>query len=167
MFRIPAFAILALSVTGAAQAEEAGTLTLDIDGESYAYTLWAGQSDWSGSESYASTNIYTQPAEGGDESDYKTFTLGFEVIGGSASSAEARLTRLIDEERVRYFGNEDEDEGGMSITVDEMSTSGEELSVSGSFSGQMGTSENYGRDIDLEDGLSVSGTFDVTLGPVE
>lgn len=167
MFRpaIPAF--LALSLAGAAQAEEAGTLTLDLGGESHSFTLWADQSDWSGSESYASVNIYARPDGDATRAAYGILTLGFELAGGSTNAPEASLTRLDGDTRVKLFSQGDADEGGLTITADSSSVSGDELTVSGNFSGDMGISENYGRDIDLSDAVAFTGTFDVVLGPVQ
>ncbi|WP_288927506.1 hypothetical protein [uncultured Maritimibacter sp.] len=165
MFRTFLCALAVASSAGAVLADEAGTLTLDIAGETHSFTLWAHQSDWSGSETYASVNIYARPETDATREAYGILTLGFEVAGGSANAPEASLTRIDGDERVKLYSTDDA--GGLSITPDIASVSGEELTVSGSFAGEMGISENYGRDIDLNDPLAVSGTFDVVLGPVE
>ena len=165
MLRTFTLATIASLAALAAQAEEAGELTLTINGTEHAYTLWAGQSDWSGSENWPSINIYSRPAE--SDSGYGIFTLGFEVAGGTPQSGEARLQQTEGDEAIRLFGNADQEDGGLSVTVDEISASGDELSLSGSFTTRMGPSEDYGRTIDLDAGAEVSGTFDVTLGPVE
>ncbi|MBL6428461.1 MAG: hypothetical protein HOY44_13110 [Maritimibacter sp.] len=50
MFRTIICALAVAASAGAVLADEAGTLTLDIAGETHSFTLWADQSDWSGSE---------------------------------------------------------------------------------------------------------------------
>ncbi|MEC7763080.1 MAG: hypothetical protein VX874_14350 [Pseudomonadota bacterium] len=165
MFRPILPALLALSVATAAQGEEAGTLTLNLGGESHAYTLWADQSDWSGSARYASVNIYALPQNDATRASYGALTLGFEVSGGSTRAPEVSLTRIDGDDRVKLYAKDDA--GDLSITADTASVTGEELTLSGSFSGDMGISETYGRDIDLTDPVAVNGTFDVVLGPVQ
>jgi hypothetical protein len=89
--------------------------------------------------------------------------------GTTVSNAEAQLTRVVDGELENLFAGDEPDEGGLSVTIDSIESSGDELIVSGSFSTVMGASDSYGGgDIDLgDDPLTVSGDFDVVLGPVE
>ncbi|MEQ8559143.1 MAG: hypothetical protein RIB03_12570 [Henriciella sp.] len=167
MIRPLACALTAACIVATASAEGAGEVTLDIEGETYAFPLWESQSDWSGSESYASVNIYARPTDKETWSKFKTFTLGFETMGSNISAPEARLTRMVNGDQQRLFAGEDQDEGGLKVTVDSTSVTGDALSITGSFVAQMGPSDNFGRDIDLSDPVEITGRFDVKLGPVE
>ncbi|MAM61477.1 hypothetical protein [Maritimibacter sp. UBA3975] len=165
MFRTVFIALATATIGLAAQAEEGGDLTLTINGEDYAYSLWASQSDWSGSESFGSVNIYAQPA--GEDGIFKTFSLGFSLAAGKAERGEINFRTVSDGETTRLFAGADDDEGGLAVMVDSVSVSGEKLSVSGRFQSRMGPSDNFGRDIDLSDPMEIEGSFDVVLGPVE
>lgn len=167
MFRSIAFAVFAICVAPPALAEEGGELRLVIDGTPHVFTLWNEQSDWSGSESYASVNIYSRPSDDASQDLFSTFTLGFDLVNGAASNGEAGLQERREDSVLRRYGETDEDAGGLVVRIENSSVSGDELSVAGSFQTQMGASENYGRDIDLSDPVTVEGTFDVILGPVE
>ncbi|WP_112320562.1 hypothetical protein [Oceanibium sediminis] len=159
------YAALALTLMATPlAAEEAGTITLETGGETVEFTLWAAQSDWSGSESYASFNIYSRPVDR-DATDLSLFTLGGEVAGGKGSNPEIRMTRVEGDTRTNLFG--EDDDTGLEVTVDSFTVEGEFLSLSGSFTGKVGPSDNYGRDIIMDAAEDVSGTFTVTLGPVE
>ncbi|KZY42882.1 hypothetical protein A3731_32435 [Roseovarius sp. HI0049] len=165
MFRIIATAALAATIGLAAHAEEGGELVLDVNGETYTYTLVPGQSDWSGSESFGSASLYARPSD--KSSPLQSLMLGFNLAPGGAERGEINLRTVSDGETIRYFAGADAEEGGLVVTLDNSSVSGEELSVSGSFQTQLGTSDNYGRDIDLTEPMEMQGSFDVTLGPVE
>ncbi|MFD1342180.1 hypothetical protein [Litorisediminicola beolgyonensis] len=154
-------------LAGASAAQESGTLALDIGGASRSYTLWSEQSDWSGwGEPPAvsgSVNIYARPEEGGGT--FATFTLGLDLMSGAVNGAEASLLSLSDGETTRYFSTDDQ--GALAVELSELSVDGEFLSISGSLSGQMGPSPDFGRTVDLSEPLAISGEFAVTLGPVE
>jgi hypothetical protein len=93
--------------------------------------------------------------------------LGFEIINGASGNPEASLTSVTNGKREKLFAGNEEEEGGLVVKIENVSTSDDELSVAGTFATQMGTSENYGRDIDLTSPLQVTGSFNVVLGPVE
>lgn len=154
---------LALATPAAAQ--EGGEVVLTIDGEEIVFALWEGQSDWSGNESWASTNIYTR-AQGEDWDRYKTLTLGFGGPLAAMGTPEASLSRVVSGDEMEQLYSQDE-AGDLAVTIEEAQVEGEFLSVSGTVSGVFGTSDNWGRDIDLSDPVPFEGRFDVTLGPVE
>jgi hypothetical protein len=164
MFKPLPLLLLACSV-GAAHAEERGDLALTIDGETYAYDLWASQSDWSGSPDYGSLSIYAQPVD--DASPYGALSLGFSFAGTNADLGELRVSTVADGETTRHYAGEDAEDGALTVTLASSSVSGEELSVAGSFEGRAGPSDNFGRDIDLAAGMDIEGTFDVVLAPYE
>lgn len=165
MFHTYSIALCFFVLAATAQAEERGRLTLTIDGESYDYELWAAQSDWSGSESFGSVSIFAQPVD--RDMELGSIMLGFSLASGNAERGEINLRTVRDGETIRYFAGADAEEGGLTVTLDGASVSGEELSVTGRFQTQAGTSDNYGRDIDLSDSMQMEGTFDVVLAPYE
>jgi len=158
-------ALAAIALASPALAEEGGQIVLTIDGQDVVFPLWAEQSDWSGNASWASANIYTR-AQGEDWERYKTLTLGFEGPSGAAGNPEVSLSRAVAGGGTESLYSTDE-EGDLTVTVEGARVEGAFLSFSGTLSGVLGTSDNWGRDIDLTDPLPFEGRFEVTLGPVE
>ncbi len=149
----------------AVQAAEGGAVSLEIGGETVEFPLWAGQSDWSGSEVFASVNIYARPTDEATWARFKTLALGFTVTGAGVDSPELSLSRVAADGIEKLHAGADA--GGLAVTVDTRAVAGYEMTLSGTFSGRMGPSDNFGRDIDLSDPVPVTGRFSVTLGPVE
>ena len=170
VFRLLAFVCVCLFPV-AAVAEEGGAVTIEIDGQTYQFPLWAQQSDWSGwgapDNPSGSVNIYARPTDEATWALFKTLSLGFSFAGTVASNPEANLVRIVEGEQQRLFAGDDADEGGLSVSLTDIRVDGTELTVAGSFQGQMGTSPNYGRDVDLSSPVPLHGTFEVVLGPVE
>jgi hypothetical protein len=136
-----------------------GTLILEIGGETAGYELWVGQSDHSGNASWRSINIYARPSS--DDLGFGTLTLGFEVVNGRAGNPEASLRS---EAGQLYSGDE---AGALAVEVTEAADDGDLLVLTGSFSGDFGTSENFGRDIDLSEPVGIEGSFAVRLPALE
>lgn len=153
---LAALAVLALAASPAL-ADESGTAQLQIDGQDMAFTLDAGQSDWFGSETYWGASIWLKPETraGG----ISGLSLGFEYSGGKASTGELRLTV----NGKPFYGNEDADEGGVSVTLESIAIDGKAVTLTGDVTGAAGPSSNFGRDIDLGAALPISGRFSVTL----
>jgi hypothetical protein len=145
----------ALALATPLAADPGGSLLLDIDGAPAAYDLWTSQSDHSGSPNWRSVNIYARADAGAD--GYGTFTLGFSVVNGAASAPEASLRS----EAGTLFSREEA--GALEVTVTEVAPDGSLLVLTGSFSGNFGTSDNFGRDIDLSDPVAVEGSFALRL----
>lgn len=152
----------------ATMAEEGGMVALEYGSETYEFSLWAEQSDWSGYEAYGAVfgdaNIYTRPTDEVTRALFNQLTLGFSLEKTGADAPEISLYRLVDGELVRLFGKEDT---AAEVILDEVTVDGDFLILTGSFSGDLGPSSNYGRDIDLSDPVAISGSFNVILGPVE
>ncbi|MCL3881948.1 hypothetical protein [Marivita sp. GX14005] len=149
-----------------AGAEERGAVTLMVDGKEMQLPLNASQSDWSGSESYASVSISARPADDPTGEQIKSLSLGFDFANGTASLPELYLLRAGEGDAlVRLFGNEED--GKLTVQVSRSVVEGPFLAIEGSFSGAVGPSEDYGRTVDLSDPADVSGSFNVVLGPVE
>ncbi len=156
---------LVCAMTGPAIAQNADEVTILIDGEEHILSLWAEQSDWSGSESWPSISIL---ARGSNGAGTLTLGLSFEASGWSPSGAEMDLSRFDGGERVLHvFGQEEAERGGITVELDGHEIDGSRLSLTGRFTGTLGPSKNFGRDIDLSDGVPVSGSFSVTLETLE
>ncbi|SDZ24426.1 hypothetical protein SAMN05444004_10898 [Jannaschia faecimaris] len=148
-------------------AQNVGELTLNLAGEEQVVPLWDRQSDWSGSENWPSINIYAR-AFNNDGEDPLVVTLSFDAPGGNTSRKEMGLSRYENgETTLRLFGGEDEEDGALSVTLESYVFDGSQLSLIGRVQGMLGTSENFGRDIDLSDAVEVEGTFAVTLEKLE
>jgi len=164
MLRIILLVSALLITPFAAFAEESGAVTLEIDGTSYEFPLEASQSDWGGSVTYGSVNIYSKPTDEATWALFKRLTLGFTITNGTTDAPELGLSRMVGGEMQKLFGSKDT---GATVTLEDASVDGDFLTLTGSFSGTLGTSKNYGSDIDLSDPVPVTGNFSVTLGPVE
>ena len=148
-------------------AESTGDLILTIAGEKQVVPLWGTQSDWSGGENWPSISLYARTFNDKGE-DPLVVTLSFDAAGWKPSQSEMRLSRYKDGEAVlKLFANEDEEDGALSVTLDSHEVDGTMLRLTGSVQGMLGTSENYGRDINLSDGVPVEGTFAVALEELE
>lgn len=158
-FIIAATAIL---VTSSAWAEEGGEALLTVADVEQAFAL-ATSSDFSGSPDFPSVNLSLSGPRDGNATDVVSVMLGFEIHGDEAPSPEARLLRRVGEETEWLFCYSEAEPGGLTVALEEFAIDGDLMSVHGQFSCNFGTSENYGRDIDLSDPLAVSGQFNVTL----
>ena len=145
-------------------AEEGGEVTLTIAGQDYVLPLHAEQSDWSGSRDYGSVSITVRPTDNATREKFRGFNIGFEFGGDQASNPEARLARIAAGDVEQLFGKADT--GGLSVQIQSVSVSGDELTIAGTFSGVLGASSDYGRTIDQANSVPVSGSIAVTLGPV-
>ncbi|SPF77128.1 hypothetical protein ALP8811_02151 [Aliiroseovarius pelagivivens] len=156
--------VVGLMVATIGSAEEAGTASLTVDGTEYQFKLNAMQSDWSGSESYASLNIWLSGADDDTRKTFPGMTLGFEYVGGQPNAVEMRLMKYEGGKTQRLYGNPDTS----ALVLDQASVviDGNEISLSGTFSSSFGTSGDFGRTIDYSSGISAEGSFSVTLGPV-
>ncbi|MEQ9257717.1 MAG: hypothetical protein RIG84_01320 [Roseovarius sp.] len=142
-------------------------MSLVIAGEERIIPLWAEQSDWSGSANWPSISIYAR-AYNEDGEDPLVVTLSFEAGNWVPGGEEMRITKYSDGQAdYKLFGGGDEEDGAISVSLDSHEMSGTTLSLTGSVDGQLGTSENYGRDIDLSEAVTVAGTFAVTLEELE
>lgn len=151
---------LALAAPCIALAEEQGRITAMIDGEERSYNLTSSQSDWSGWGNGGGGSVSIIAGEDAPNGGWYDFSLGFRWAGDSASSPE--ISAKMDD--TKLFGDE---ETGVSVTLASLAIDGDFLVVSGGFEGTIGPSDNRGRDIDEDGRVPISGTFDVTLGPVE
>ncbi|WP_139840104.1 hypothetical protein [Pseudoruegeria sp. SK021] len=155
MLRILLAALMSVAAS-AATADGSGEAILTIDGSSTELQVNSSQSDWTGSLQYASVSIWFAPKGGNGYKD--VVSLSFDVQGSDAILEEIRA----EVEGEKLFGNED---GGVRVVIEDISTDGESLKLIGRVEGRVGPSENYGRDIDLNAAIAVSGTFDVRLEP--
>lgn len=151
----------ALATPGLAQST--GEIALTIAGEEHVFPLDSSQSDWSGRESWPSISLSAR-AFNDDGEDPRVVSFSFDAGNWMPSLPELRFTRYEDGKAVqKLFSAEDAEDGALQVTLDSHSVTGSQLSVSGSIEGSMGTSDNYGRDIDLSDSVPVSGTFTATV----
>ncbi|MDF3605310.1 hypothetical protein PE067_03525 [Paracoccus sp. DMF-8] len=149
------------------QAQSSGEITVMIAGAERTIPVWAEQSDWSGSEDWPSINIHVRDFTDNGEEPI-VVSLGFEASRWEPSAPELDMSLYEIKERVAVlYGREEQERGGLSVTLDDHSIDGTQLSISGSFEGMLGPSDNFGNDIDLSQGVPVTGTFSVTLEQLE
>ena len=149
-------------VTSGAWADEGGEARLTVTDVEQVFTL-AESSDYSGSPEFPSVSLALRGPRDGNATDVVSVMLGFAIHGDEASSPEARLLRRVGDETEWLFCYSEAERGGLTVALEEHAIDGNFMSVQGQFSCNFGTSENYGRDIDLSDPLAVSGQFNVTL----
>lgn len=149
------------------QAQSSGEMTVMIAGAERTIPVWAEQSDWSGSEDWPSINIYVRNFPDSGEEPI-VLSLTFEASSWEPSVPEMDVSLYENRERVAVlYGREEQERGGLSVTLDDHSIVGTQLSISGNFEGTLGPSDNYGNDIDLSQGVLVTGTFVVTLAELD
>jgi len=159
--------LLACVLPTASHAQSSGELTLNIAGEERTIPVWPEQSDWSGGESWPSINIYARDFR--DEGEEPAMvSLGFAASRWEPSLPEMDLVLYENRKPVgRLYAREEEERGGLTVIVDSHVIDGTSLSLTGSFEATLGPSDNYGGDIDLSQGVPVTGTFAVTLETLE
>ncbi|KPP83648.1 MAG: hypothetical protein HLUCCA08_07565 [Rhodobacteraceae bacterium HLUCCA08] len=158
---------LASALATASYGQSSGTVTLIIADEERTIPVWSDQSDWSGGESWPSINIYARDfSDDGEEP--ALMSLSFEASGWQPSVPEMDMVLYENRKSVgKLFAREEEERGGLAVTVDSHAFDGASLSLTGSFEATLGSSDNYGGDIDLSQGIPVTGTFDVVLEALE
>ena len=158
---------LATTLATANYAQSLGTVTLIVADQERTIPVWAEQSDWSGSESWPSINIYARDfSDNGEEP--ALISLSFEASGWQPSVPEMDMVLYENRKSVgTLFAREEEERGGLTVIVDSHAFDRTSLSLTGSFEAMLGPSDNYGNDIDLSQGVSVTGTFDVVLETLE
>lgn len=162
------FALTGLVMATCAAADDGADLELTIDGIETPVTLgWS--SGVSGKADYPSAKlVLMQRGEGEDEGDLLMVSLGIETFRGKITHVEARLTRQIDDEQLPpRFCYDELERGGLTVDLDEFTETDSGWTVVGQFSCAFGSTENFGRDIDLDDAIEVSGSFNTTLEHAE
>ena len=157
-----AVVVIGLTAATATGAEDSRAL-ISIGDSEYAFTLRSEQSDWVGSTSFGSVSIRLIPNEEGREAGWTGLSLGFEISGDQARNGEARLTRRVDSGFQNLFCEDDSEGGALVVELESVAMENETLSIDGRMACQLGTSENFGQDIDLSDPLEISGSFVLAL----
>lgn len=158
---------LTCTLSTASYAQSSGTVTLIVAGEERTIPVWSDQSDWSGSESWPSINIYARDFSENSE-EPALLSLSFEASGWQPSVPEMDMTLYENRKPIgNLYAREEAERGGLTVIIESHAVDGTSLSLAGSFAATLGPSENYGRDIDLSQGVPVTGTFDVVLEALE
>lgn len=149
------------------QAQSSGEITVMIAGAERTIPVWAEQSDWSGSEDWPSINIYARDFR--DEGEEPAMvSLSFEASRWQPGVPEMDMVLYENRKPVgELFAREENERGGLTVTLESHEIDGALLSISGIFEGTLGPSDNNGRDIDLSEGVPVTGRFTVTLDQLE
>lgn len=158
---------LACALATASFSQSSGSVTLTFADEERTIPVWSEQSDWSGSDNWPSINIYARDFR--DDSEEPIIaSLGFEAARWQPSVPEMEIVLYENRKPAgRLYAREEEDGGGLTVIVDSHVINGTSLSLTGSFEATLGPSDNYGRDIDLSQGVPVTGTFAVVLQALE
>ncbi len=164
---LPATALGLACMTGIAQAQteaqETGRFDLEIGETPYIFPLSPEESSWSGSENFAAITIEARPADDATSEAFGPFTLTFDYTGGTVNNPELTLTRVLPDGTTQKLYSDD-GTSAVVVTVDRISADGDTLDLDGNISGTLGTSEDMGRTVAFDAPLSISGTFDLTLG---
>lgn len=146
-------------------AKEQGHITLTLTDEILELPLSTGHSDWSGSHGFVRVSILTRPSDLETWQRFQSLRLAFDLLRDRAQLPEMSILRRADDaEFERWYGKGNR--GGLIVTVSDRSLEGDFLRVSGTFTGTLGQSEDFGLTIDLSTPMPVSGEFDVTLLPI-
>ena len=155
-------AVLGL-VTTAAWSQQSSEAAVTIGEVEYAFALNAEQSDWSGSANFPSISIALAAGDEAREHGFFSLRFGFEMGGGQIRGAEAKLLRRSGDATESLYCEDETESGGLLVEVESAVQNGDSLSIEGRISCLLGTSENYGRDIDLSDPLDVSANYTLVL----
>ncbi|SHG70674.1 hypothetical protein [Marivita hallyeonensis] len=148
-----------------ATATESGYVTLTLGNEQFELPLNAAHSDWTGSPGFAKVSILSRPTEVATWERFQSLRLAFDLLRTGATTPELSLLRRRDDAGFeRWYGRSES--GGLTVVITERSLNDTELTVSGSFTGTLGRSDNFGQTIDLSEPMPVSGRFEVTLLPI-
>lgn len=146
-------------------AREGGQITITMGGERLELPLNPGHSDWTGSQGFAKVSILTRPADLETWQRFQSLRLAFDLLRSGVQTPEISILRRGDDAGFeRWYGRADR--GGLMVNVTDRSIDGTLLQVSGTFTGTLGQSHDFGGTIDLSAPMPVSGTFDVKLLPV-
>ena len=157
-----AAAAILLMATGA-WGEESNGASLTIGEVASDFVLNTEQSDWSGSADFPSVSITLSAGETALEAGIFSLRLGFEMAGGQMGGVEASLLQRSSDATESLYCNDEPEHGDLTVDVESTSQDGDALTIKGTISCELGTSESYGNDIDLSDPVPLSGDFDVTL----
>ncbi len=158
--------IASLISPSAALSQEGGLITLTLNGDQLELPLSAGHSDWIGSRGFAEVSIMTRPTDVQSWQHFQSLRLAFDLLRTGAQSPEMSILRRSDDAGFqRWYSRSDN--GALSVAITGRDLDGKQLQITGTFSGTLGISEDFGRTIDLSDPMPVTGTFDVTLHPIQ
>ncbi|WP_299783869.1 hypothetical protein [uncultured Marivita sp.] len=148
-----------------ATATEGGFITIVLADERLELPLNAGHSDWTGSAGFAKVSILTRPTDLETWQRFQSLRLAFDLLRNGAQLPEMSLLRRSRGSGFeRWYGRADS--GGLAVVVTDRALDGDLLQVSGSFTGTLGQSFDFGQTIDLSTPMPVSGTFEVRLLPI-
>ncbi|WP_247082059.1 hypothetical protein [Marivita sp. S6314] len=154
-----------MTLASCANAQETGFITLTLADEQFEMPLSAGHSDWTGSRGFAEVSIMARPSQVETWQRFQSLRLTFDLLRSGAQSPEMSLLRRTkDAGFERWYGQSDR--GGLAVLITDRSLADSLLQVSGTFTGTLGQSTNFGQTIDFGTPMPVSGTFAVTLLPV-
>lgn len=159
------FVAVACFAGSMACAAESGRITLTLATERLELPMKPGHSDWTGSRGFAKVSILTRPTDVATWERFQSLRLAFDLLRTGAQAPEISLLRRGEDTGFeRWYGRSER--GGLAVAVTNRAFDGTALTVSGSFSGMLGRSLDFGQTIDLSTPMPVSGTFEVTLLPI-
>lgn len=153
MRTIIAAATLALSLLPSAAQEPGGTIVGTFEGQDVSWRINTMQSDFSGNDTYRTVSIMgwkgSQPAGLGQ------IMIGFELRQDGTERPEIRL--LTPTGTPDYYGNEDT---GAIVEITSVSENDGFLSLSGTLTTRLGSSDDHGRTLDMTKPAALELTFE-------
>lgn len=143
-------------------AQEIGAASLTIDGTTQSFPL-SNESDFAGSAQFPSVNMVFNAPREGNETGFTKLSIGFELGGGAVRGEQADLMGKIDDEWTYFACQSEEFKGKLSLDIEETSVEGDLMTLKGRLACMMGTTVNFGRDIDMSSPMEVTGDFEATL----
>lgn len=157
-------AVIALGLaTTAAWGQASGEANLTIGDIERGFNLRTEQSDWSGSVQFPSISISLSPDAATREAGVFGITLNFDWFSSQIANADLRLLRRSGDGTQNIYCYDETERGGLLVDIESYVQEEETVNIVGRMSCQLGTSENFGRDIDLSDPVDISGDFSVVL----
>lgn len=153
-------ALLVTLFAGAAVSQESGEALVTLDGVEYVAELDGEQSDWDPS---GSVSMAFRSKDRDALASFAGFSLSFSFQGPSAYGQQLDLVLLPEGKLERLFSKAESESGGLVVELENVSQDAERLTMSGTLSGQLGTTDNFGRTVDLSNPVAVEAKFSVIV----
>jgi len=153
-----AIALIISLAANASLAQEAGEVRVTLDGREHVALLDPTQSD---GQAYGSVSLSFRSVDRDDRQLFASLFLGFTYFANRevVDAPDLQILRFPDGKSEYLASQKKEEEGGLVVEILSFSDDCQYLTMSGILHGRMGTTENYGRTIDLSVPLDVKAEF--------
>lgn len=156
--------VLFAAAAPAAAQEVLGTIAGTLGGEAREWYVTASdegsQSDWSGSDTWATVSLMGHAAADTTFRTREALSIGF-TLTERAGATDPEVSYFVEGISKAYVGNPDET--GLTITVDDYAFAEGVLTLSGTVTGTLAYSEDFGRSLDQGDTVEIDVAFETAV----